>query len=432
MKKLLALCLTVMLVVAMVPAFAVSADATPTITVSDAEGFIGDTVDVKIALANNPGIMSAKIKVAYDANVLELTARTAGSDYAANMSFSKTLDVNPYIVNFVDSINPDVTASDFVTLTFKIKDGAAVGKTAIEVTYKQADVCNTAWEDVVFAIDNGEVTVKCAHKNTSTIPAVDATCTATGLTAGTVCDDCGETIKAQETVDKIAHNEVVEGAVDADCENAGSTGTTKCSVCGETIKAAEVIDALGHKEEIVGAKEATCEAPGYTGDKVCSVCGKELEKGTEIPQLAHNWVAVEKVDATCAAEGMEAHYACDAGCGKLAADEAGAEEVAAADLVIAKLAHTIAKVEGVAATEEKTGIKEHFACSECDALFADAEGTTAIDADDVVIPVIEKAPENADQGDKAPATNDLVNMFAVVAMLIAAAVTSVVVLKKKA
>ena len=91
----------------------------------------------------------------------------------------------------------------------------------------------------------------------------------------------------------------------------------------------------------------------------------------------------------------------------------------------------MAKVEGVAATEEKAGVKEHFACSECKALFADAEGKTEIEAEDTVIPVIEKAPENADQGDKAPATNDLVNMFVVVAMLLAAAAT-VVVLKKKA
>ena len=45
----------------------------------------------------------------------------------------------------------------------------------------------------------------CEHTNTAEIPAVPATCTATGLTAGVKCADCGHIITAQEEVPTIAH-----------------------------------------------------------------------------------------------------------------------------------------------------------------------------------------------------------------------------------
>lgn len=445
MKKLLALCLTVMLVVAMVPVFAVSADATLTFSAANVTAKPGQIVEVAVSISNNPGISSARVDIAYDADALEIVPYTyydedAGDNMttsAQNMSlgnvvadFSPTT-VNPFIVNWVPGTKNIKKNGDLAIIYFKVKDTAAVGTYTLEVIANQDDVFNVATEAVPFTLVNGSIKVVCEHEATEIVGKLDATCQAAGYTGDEVCSKCGETIKAGSEIAKLAHTEVVEGAVDADCENAGSTGTTKCSVCGETIKEAEVIDALGHKTELVGAKDATCEAAGYTGDEVCTVCGETIKTGEVIDQLAHNWVAVEKKDATCAAEGMEAHYACDAGCGKLAADAEGAEEVAAADLVIAKLAHTISKVAGVAATEEKAGVKEHYACSECNGLFADEAGEKAITADEVVIPAIEKAPENSDTSDKAPATNDLVNMFVVVAMLIAAAAT-VVVLKKKA
>ncbi len=45
----------------------------------------------------------------------------------------------------------------------------------------------------------------CEHANTAEIPAVPATCTETGLTAGVKCADCGHIITAQEEVATIAH-----------------------------------------------------------------------------------------------------------------------------------------------------------------------------------------------------------------------------------
>lgn len=44
--------------------------------------------------------------------------------------------------------------------------------------------------------------------------------------------------------------------------------------------------------------------------------------------------------------------------------------------------HTLEKVEAVAATESKEGVKEHYKCAECGKLFLDENGTTpATEAD---------------------------------------------------
>lgn len=373
MKKLLALCLTVMLVVAMVPAFAVSAADAATINVSTAEGYAGDTVTVDVSLANNPGIISFKLKIAYDAEVLELTDKAAGAFTPLN--YSQTIDANPYIVNWVDAVNPDRTDSAVVSLTFKIKDGAAIGESAITVEYDPEDIYNFNWDNVAFEVVNGSVNVLCAH---------------------------GET-------------EETKAAVAPTCTTAGSTAEVSCKVCGEVMTASEEVAALGHTEELVGAVAHTDTEAGYTGDVVCTVCEEVITAGEEIP-AGHVWEAVEEVAATCTEDGVKAHFACSL-CDAIAADAEGTE-VKAEDLVIKAAGHKY--VDGKCEV-----------CGEEEA----KEETPADDqkpADDDKKPATDDKPANTDKGDKAPVTNDVTNMFVVVAMLMAAAVASVIALKKKA
>lgn len=370
MKKLLALCLTVMLVVAMVPAFAVSADAAPTITVSSAEGYAGDEITVDVSLANNPGFVSMKLLVAYDAEVLELTNKAAGATFGT-MAFSQTMDANPYILNWVDAINPDnMTNGAFATLTFKIKDGAAIGESAITVTYDQADIYQLDWDEVTFEVVNGSVNVKCAH---------------------------GET-------------KVTKEAVAATCTVAGSTAEVSCAVCGEVMTASEAVAALGHNEELVGAVAHTADEDGYTGDVVCTVCEEVITAG-EVILAGHEWEAVEEVAATCTEDGVKAHYACSL-CDAIAADEEGTE-VAAEDLVIEAAGHKY--VDGkceVCGEEEAKEDKE--------------------EVKNESKPTTDGSTTNTDNSTKAPATNDVANIVVVASMLVAIAAAAVVVLKKKA
>ena len=120
-----------------------------------------------------------------------------------------------------------------------------------------------------------------------TIPAVDANCTKTGLTAGKKCSVCGEITKAQEEVPAKGHNEVDIPAVDASCTETGLTAGKKCSVCGEITKAQEEVPAKGHNEVDIPAVDATCTETGLKAGKECSVCGEITQAQEEVPAKGH-------------------------------------------------------------------------------------------------------------------------------------------------
>ncbi|MEE0061706.1 MAG: hypothetical protein UE295_12835, partial [Acutalibacteraceae bacterium] len=100
-------------------------------------------------------------------------------------------------------------------------------------------------------------------------------CTETGLTAGTKCSVCGETLEAQKELPTIPHTEeAVEGKAPS-CTETGLTAGTKCSVCGETVVKQEIIPATGHS---------------YENGK-CTVCGYNTPENTMTLYLkpSSNW-----------------------------------------------------------------------------------------------------------------------------------------------
>ena len=66
---------------------------------------------------------------------------------------------------------------------------------------------------------------------TETLPGRAATCTEAGLTEGTVCTLCGETLTAQDAIPAAGHTEVVDEAVAPTCTETGLTEGKHCSVC---------------------------------------------------------------------------------------------------------------------------------------------------------------------------------------------------------
>lgn len=126
------------------------------------------------------------------------------------------------------------------------------------------------------------------------VPAVDATCTSTGLTAGVKCERCGAVIKRQETVAKKPHEYNYDCSTD--CKNCGTTTRpgaehgytyacdTDCKYCGNTTRP-------GAEHDYTYSCSTTCKycqqvtnpnakhdykiRSNSTGHwNVCSVCGQ--------------------------------------------------------------------------------------------------------------------------------------------------------------
>ena len=133
-----------------------------------------------------------------------------------------------------------------------------------------------------------------------TIPAVDADCVNTGLTAGKKCSVCGAILVAQQVVPSTGHS-YEETVTEPTCENDGYT-TYTCA-CGDTYT--ETIPATGHSYNAV-VTEPTCGNGGYT-TYTCS-CGDSYV-GDETEALGHDWSEKIFVSGDCKT-GVTYKYEC--------------------------------------------------------------------------------------------------------------------------
>lgn len=148
------------------------------------------------------------------------------------------------------------------------------------------------------------------------------------------------------------------------------------------------------------AKAATCKEAGNIEYYTCS-CGKyaKLENGkyveialadTVIPKTNNHTLKHEDavVSITCGQDNVAEHWVCTV-CGKLFTDKDGKNETTL-DKLTTKKAHTLVKVDAVAATCTTDGTKEHYKCTVCNRLFTDKNGNNETTADKLVIPAAHK------------------------------------------
>ena len=171
-------------------------------------------------------------------------------------------------------------------------------------------------------------------------PAVEPTCTETGLTEGKHCSVCNAVLVAQSTVVATGHTPGPE----ATC-----TTQQTCTVCGVVLA-----EATGHTEVIDPEAAPTCTATGLTEGKHCSVCNIIIVAQNTVPALGHTEVTVSGKDATCTETGLSDGKKCTV-CGA----------ITEAQTSLPALGHTYGEwVVTKAATETETGTKEHT-CTVC-------------------------------------------------------------------
>lgn len=121
----------------------------------------------------------------------------------------------------------------------------------------------------------------CAHEHTKTLEGKDATCTESGLTEGTYCEDCQKTIVPQQEI-PAGHKWVTVPGKDATCTEDGLTDGKQCSECKEW-QTEQTVIAAGHNWQTVTGKAETCTENGLTDGVQCSKCKEWQVEQVEIP-----------------------------------------------------------------------------------------------------------------------------------------------------
>ena len=170
MKKLLSIGLCLMLLLAMAVNAVGVAAANPTVSLPDLTAKPGDTISVPIRFKNNPGLISAKVKVGYDTTALELLGTDLG-DFPDSSYSTGDPKKSPYVVNFCNGLaKTNYTAELFATLRFRVKEDAKSGSYPLTLTCDfDGDFFNSNWDTVYFTLDEGSVTIKGAAGTQSTV-----------------------------------------------------------------------------------------------------------------------------------------------------------------------------------------------------------------------------------------------------------------------
>lgn len=138
--------------------------------IGSAAAMSGETVTIPVSIANNPGVVSLKLSVNYDASVLELISYEKGDfgseDDNPGLSFGPL--ESPFVINWMDAVATENNVENGVIayLTFKVKEDAPTCRSSLTITFNPNDVFG-AGEDMPnmeFVAENGAIDI------TSTTP----------------------------------------------------------------------------------------------------------------------------------------------------------------------------------------------------------------------------------------------------------------------
>ena len=203
-------------------------------TVDSAEGTPGGTVDVNISIANNPGILGAKLTLSYDEG-LTLKNATAGAAFSALAMTKPGHYSSPcnFTWDGIELSESDIKDGIVLTLSFEVSSSAAAGDVFnISVSSADDDIVDSDLQPVQAEFVAGGITV--SHEHTYVTSVVEPTCEEKGYTQYT-CSVCHNIYKT-DYIDEIGHYYHYTG------DRQNPVLTYECEDCGKeySVSASEV------------------------------------------------------------------------------------------------------------------------------------------------------------------------------------------------
>ncbi|MBO5042591.1 MAG: hypothetical protein J6D87_06460 [Clostridia bacterium] len=131
----------------------------PAFIVSSTTAKAGDTVEVTVALKNNPGIASIILNTTFDDAMLDLQSVAYNTSIGGQTVPPQTL-TSPFNLYWVNGFANATGDFVLVTLTFKVSDTAAKGNYEISLSYQPDNVYDITETNISFEVVSGKVTVK--------------------------------------------------------------------------------------------------------------------------------------------------------------------------------------------------------------------------------------------------------------------------------
>ncbi len=137
-------------------------DSVATISTTSAAAKVGETVDIEVIVAGNPGIAMALLEVDYDNKALKLT-KVKDAGLWGDTLHSPNLTSNPYKLFWNNPlVTENYTANGTIaTLTFEVLHSAKAMEYPITVrNVNNKNILDVNLEKVIFEIVSGKVTVE--------------------------------------------------------------------------------------------------------------------------------------------------------------------------------------------------------------------------------------------------------------------------------
>ena len=127
----------------------------PTISLSNARGGVGDTVDVTVGLKDNPGFAGMRLSIEYDSAELELVGFTDNGKLGQCLE-PENFESAPVTVIWTNFLNENITYNgEICVLQFKILKETE--NSAVTVSYATNDILDMDLDSVHFGIEPGYV-----------------------------------------------------------------------------------------------------------------------------------------------------------------------------------------------------------------------------------------------------------------------------------